>query len=36
MITVAKTKNEFVRPKIDVLIFGKDVMTTDVLSSSKE
>lgn len=36
MITVAKTKNEYVRPKVDVLILGKDVMTADILSSSKE
>lgn len=35
MITVAKTKNEYVRPKVDVLILGKDVMTADILSSSK-
>ena len=36
MITVAKTKNEYVRPKVDVLILGKDVMTADILSSSTE
>ena len=36
MAIVAKTKNEYVRPTVDLLILGKNVMTADILSSSKE
>lgn len=36
MQTIASAKNEYARPQVVVLIFGRDVMTADVLSSSTE
>lgn len=36
MQTIASAKNEYARPQVVVLILGRDVMTADILSSSKE